>query len=148
MLIAQVAPALFTLSEDGKGPGVVYNQDGTLNGPANPAPKGSIIQMFGTGQGPVTPVVADGAATPLMPLSNTVATPTTDAGTCLGASPAVCVDIGNMLASIEFSGLIPVDSVGVWQLNAKIPDNAQSGPLPVRAIVDGVPTNLITVVVK
>jgi uncharacterized protein (TIGR03437 family) len=148
VLIAQTAPALFTLSEDGKGPGVIYNQDGTLNGPANPAPKGSVIQMFGTGQGPVTPVVADGAATPLTPLSNTVATPTTDAGTCLGASAAVCVDIGNTLASIEFSGLIPVDSVGVWQLNAKVPDNAQSGPLPVRAIVDGVPTNLITVVVK
>ena len=148
MLVTQTAPALFTLSQDGKGPAVAFNQDGTLNGPANPAPKGSVIQMFGTGQGPVTPVVADGAATPSSPLSNTVAAPTSDPVKCLGSSPAVCVDIGKIFGAIEFSGLVPLDSVGVWQLNVTIPANAPSGLTPVRAIVDGVPTNLITIVVK
>jgi uncharacterized protein (TIGR03437 family) len=57
--VAQTAPGVFTM--DG-----VYayalNQDGTVNSAANPAPPGSIVAVWATGLGPITPVQADGSA--------------------------------------------------------------------------------------
>ncbi len=43
-------PGIFTLNGTGHGPGVILNEDGTLNSPANPAKPGSIITMYGTGR--------------------------------------------------------------------------------------------------
>jgi uncharacterized protein (TIGR03437 family) len=49
--VAAAAPALFTVS-GGAGQAVALNQDGGLNSSANPAPRGSIVVLFGTGEGP------------------------------------------------------------------------------------------------
>ncbi len=46
--VVEAAPALFATST---GQASVLNQDGTLNGPLNPALRGSIITLFGTGEG-------------------------------------------------------------------------------------------------
>lgn len=46
--VVDAAPALFT---DAPGQASVINSDGTLNSPANPAARGSIITLFGTGEG-------------------------------------------------------------------------------------------------
>ncbi|HEV1286926.1 MAG TPA: hypothetical protein VNU44_16515, partial [Bryobacteraceae bacterium] len=46
--IAVAAPALFS---NGSGQASVLNQDGTLNSPSNPAARGSVIALFGTGEG-------------------------------------------------------------------------------------------------
>jgi uncharacterized protein (TIGR03437 family) len=46
--VVDAAPALFANST---GQASVLNQDGTLNGPSNPAARGSIITLFGTGEG-------------------------------------------------------------------------------------------------
>jgi uncharacterized protein (TIGR03437 family) len=46
--VVDAAPALFANSS---GQASVVNQDGTLNSPANPAARGSIITLFGTGEG-------------------------------------------------------------------------------------------------
>ena len=43
--VAEAAPAIF--------PGAVLNQDNSVNGPAQPAERGSVIQAFGTGIGPI-----------------------------------------------------------------------------------------------
>jgi uncharacterized protein (TIGR03437 family) len=45
--VADAAPALFSNA----GQASVLNQDGTLNSPTNPAARGSIISLFGTGEG-------------------------------------------------------------------------------------------------
>jgi uncharacterized protein (TIGR03437 family) len=46
--VAEAAPALFA---DVSGEASANNEDGTLNSPANPAPRGSMIVLYGTGEG-------------------------------------------------------------------------------------------------
>jgi uncharacterized protein (TIGR03437 family) len=46
--VVDAAPALFANSG---GQASVINQDGTLNSPENPAARGSVISLFGTGEG-------------------------------------------------------------------------------------------------
>jgi uncharacterized protein (TIGR03437 family) len=46
--LAAAAPALFA---DPSGQALANNQDGTLNTTANPAPRGSVVAFYGTGQG-------------------------------------------------------------------------------------------------
>ncbi len=58
--VAPAAPGLFTLSATGVGPGAVLNEDHSINTPDNPAPRDSIIQIFGTG-GAVPPQPAEAA---------------------------------------------------------------------------------------
>jgi uncharacterized protein (TIGR03437 family) len=146
--VAAASPGFFTSNQDGKGQGAVLNQDGELNSPANPAAKGSIITLFGTGQGAVNPAVPDGAAAPLDRLALTVASPTSDGKVCLTVQSSVCVAVGSTFGDIPFSGLAP-GFVGLWQLNVKIPSNALSGnAIPVRAVINGISSNIVTVAIK
>jgi uncharacterized protein (TIGR03437 family) len=46
-----VEPGIFSVSGTGSGLGAILNENGSLNSPANPAPRGTIIQIFGTGGG-------------------------------------------------------------------------------------------------
>ena len=59
--VAVTAPGIFTANASGSGQGAVLNEDGTLNTPSNPAPIGSIITFFETGEGQTTPNGVDGA---------------------------------------------------------------------------------------
>jgi uncharacterized protein (TIGR03437 family) len=148
VLVATSSPGFFTLNQDGKGQGAILNQDGRPNGPSTPAAKGSVVQLFGTGQGPVNPTPDDGAAAPSSPLAATVATPTSDGAACLNNQPSVCVAVGSTLGEIQFSGLAP-GFVGLWQINVKIPQNALSGSaVPVRAVINGTPSNTIVVAIQ
>jgi uncharacterized protein (TIGR03437 family) len=144
--VAAAAPALFTVSGDGKGQGKILNQDGTQNSSSNPAARGSVIQILGTGQGPVSPPVADGMA-PSDATVSTVAVPTTDGQACLTQQSSVCVAIGNAFGEIQFSGLAP-GMVGVWQITVKVPSGIQTGMVNLRAVINGSLSNLVTVAVK
>jgi len=55
--VAPAAPAVFTV--DGVHAAAV-NQDGTLNSASNPATPGSIVSVWATGLGPISPAQADG----------------------------------------------------------------------------------------
>jgi uncharacterized protein (TIGR03437 family) len=149
VLVAAASPGLFTLSQDGKGQAAALNQDGTtVNGPSSPAPKGSVISLFGTGQGQVSPAVPDGIGAPGSPLASTVAVPTADSKACLTTQPSICVLIGNSLGNIQFSGLAP-NYVGLWQINVQIPPDAPTGSaVPVRAIINGTASNTVTVAIR
>jgi uncharacterized protein (TIGR03437 family) len=64
-LIQPAAPSLFM-----QGPqlAAALNEDGTLNGLLNPAAPGSVLVLFGTGQGPTDPPSVDGLiASPPLP---------------------------------------------------------------------------------
>ncbi|HJT89812.1 MAG TPA: hypothetical protein VJ732_18205, partial [Bryobacteraceae bacterium] len=61
--LAAAAPALFTLDGSGVGPAAVLNQDNSVNAPANPAPRGTVIQIFATGGGLMSPPAATGGIT-------------------------------------------------------------------------------------
>lgn len=135
--VAAYAPGLYTK---------VLNADGSTNAASNGALRGTTIRLTGTGQGPVRPVIADGEAAGEGAVS-TVAVPVSDSASCLSRQPAVCVSIGNTFGEVEFSGLA-AGLVGVWQLDVRIPENAPTGNVPVRAIINAVPSNIVTVAIR
>lgn len=47
--VADTWPGLFAADATGKGQSAAMNQDGTTNSAANPAPRGSVLQLFATG---------------------------------------------------------------------------------------------------
>jgi uncharacterized protein (TIGR03437 family) len=135
--VATYAPGLYAK---------VQNQDGGTNSEGVPAIKGSTIRLIGTGQGPVSPTIADGVAA-LEGVVNTVAVPTSDGNTCLTRQPSVCVAIGNTFGEVKFSGLA-AGMVGVWQIDVRIPENAPTGNVPLRAVINAVPSNIIAISIR
>src|SRR5205807_764416 len=55
------SPALFTLDSSGRGQAAILNQNGSVNSMANPATRGSIVSLYGTGEGATTPAGVDGS---------------------------------------------------------------------------------------
>ncbi len=148
LIAASVAPAIFTLTETGSGQAAVLNQDNTVNGAGNPAAIGSVIQIYGTGQGQVSPPVSDGTAASGSPTSNTVAVDTTSAQTCFATQPSMCIAIGGAFGNIMYSGLAP-GAIGLWQINVTIPSGIATGnAVPMRVVIDGASSNLVTIAVK
>jgi uncharacterized protein (TIGR03437 family) len=129
-----VARGSVTILDQAPGLFLALNQDGTLNSAMNPARRGQLIQIFATGQGKnVSPPVEDGAGAPAGPLSRTV------------DEPGVFLQ-GRRLA-IAFSGLTP-GAVAVWQINAAIPEDAQTGPAVPLAVIFGIASNTLPVAVQ
>jgi uncharacterized protein (TIGR03437 family) len=145
--VASSAPALFSTSGDGKGQGIIFNQDGSQNSASNAAARGSSIKIYGTGQGPVSPAVPDGIA-PSDATISTIAVPTTDLQACLTQQSTVCVAIGTAVGEIQFSGLAP-GVVGTWQITVKVPSQIQPGnTVNLRAVINGAISNIVTAAVK
>ncbi|MGA7235881.1 MAG: hypothetical protein WBY44_09385 [Bryobacteraceae bacterium] len=148
LLISAASPGLFTTNQAGSGQAAVVNQDNTINSPSNPAPAGSTVTLYGTGQGPVSPAVQDGAAAGTGPLSYTVAVPTSNSNTCLNSQPSMCVAVGSNFGNVQYSGLAP-GYVGLWQINVTIPQGTPAGSaVPVRVVIDSSSSNLVTIAVK
>jgi len=135
--VADTTPAIFSLTESGNGQGAILNRDLTVNGPSNPAAKGSSVSIYATGEGQLVPGVATGSITPgVLPLPKPIAN--------------VSVTIGGQTAEISYAGEAPTLVSGVIQINAKIPSNIASGNQPVVLTI-GNNTNTqqsITVAVK
>jgi uncharacterized protein (TIGR03437 family) len=109
-----VLPGFFTQAGNGMGAAAALNQDNTVNSQDNPAAQGSVITIFGTGQGFIPGAPADGNVSNA-PLS-TPQVPLLIMGT--NYVPA---------ANIQYSGLSPA-LVGVWQINVLIPDSVITTP--------------------
>jgi len=148
VVINSTSPGIFTTNQSGSGQAAVVNQDGTINSTSNPAPVGSTIQLYGTGQGQVSPAVADGSAAPASPLAQTVAVPTSSGTTCVTAQPSMCVAFGgNGFGNVQYSGLAP-GNVGLWQINVTIPPGTPAGSVLVRVLINNTPSNIVTVAVR
>src|ERR1039458_6799850 len=52
--VAASKTAIFTNDSSGHGQGAILNQDYSRNGPANPAPRGQYVFIYGTGEGVTT----------------------------------------------------------------------------------------------
>ncbi len=123
--VAAAAPALFTLNSSGSGEASAINQDGTLNGPSNPANAGTVVSLYGTGFGQTTPPGVDGQpnAVPLpLPLFDVKAT------------------VGGQPATVQFAGGAPGIVAGVMQVNIVIPNGVAAGNAPVVVAVGGANT--------
>jgi uncharacterized protein (TIGR03437 family) len=117
--VTDTAPGLFSAAG---GQGAILNQDGSYNTAGNPAPKGTYIAIFLTGEGQTNPPGVDGhiATEPLAGLARPVAT--------------VGVKIGGVAvapADIAYAGAAPQNVAGLLQVTVKVPATAASGSVPV-----------------
>jgi len=131
--VVATAPAIFSL---GNGQGAILNQDGTVNGPANPAARGSVVSIYGTGEGQTNPPGVDGA------IANESL-----AGLPRPAAP-FSISIGGIAASYTYAGTAPQSFAGFFQVNAVIHANAGTGNLPVILVVGGVSSKPLNVAVQ
>jgi uncharacterized protein (TIGR03437 family) len=109
--LALAAPGIYSQNQQGSGPGAILNQDYSVNLPGTPAPKGSVVAVYMTGEG-FTAGAADGAIatgllSPVLPVSATV---------------------GGLPATVIYAGTAPGIVTGVMQVNVQIPSNAAPGP--------------------
>ena len=115
--VGNSAPGIYTLSQNGIGGGAILNSDFAEVDESRPAKPGDTVVMFLSGLGPVTPQVADGAAAPDSPLSNSVES----------ADISVFLEGGGNfgLADVSFAGLAP-GFAGLYQINFAIPTGGLS----------------------
>ena len=117
---ATTAPGIFTANAQGSGPGAILNGSGSLNGPGNPAPKGSTVVLYMTGEGQTTPTGKSGSVTcPANTVCNISQIP-------VPLLP-IAISVGGVPASYSFAGEAPGLIAGVLQINVQIPANAPSG---------------------
>ncbi|MCU1232119.1 MAG: hypothetical protein JWP63_86 [Candidatus Solibacter sp.] len=115
--VQAASPAIFTLDASGSGPGAILNQDLSINSSANPAAKGSVIAVYMTGGGAVTPPAADGSVTAAPP-------------PLLSQTPTATV--GGVPAVVKYAGAAPDAVAGLTQVNVEIPAGVPSSiALPV-----------------
>jgi len=103
---------LFSSNSSGSGQGAILNEDNSVNSTANPAKRGSIIVLFGTGEGQTNPPGVDGLlATATFPKPLT----------------PITVKISGMDGTVLYYGAAPTLVAGVLQVNVKIPSGIPDG---------------------
>ncbi len=72
-VLAPAAPAIFTADSTGQGQAKARNADSSMNSAQNPAARGSVIQVYGTGEGVTSPPGVTGDASagrkPVLPVT-------------------------------------------------------------------------------
>jgi uncharacterized protein (TIGR03437 family) len=140
VLLKPYAPALFTTNEAGTGQAsTLIAGTASLAAPndafpgSRPARIGEYVSIYATGLGDVSNRPGLGSASPLSPLSTTLAKPE--------------VTVGGVPAAVTFSGLAP-GYVGLYQINVQVPAGAPTGPnVPIVLTIGGVPSNTATIAV-
>jgi uncharacterized protein (TIGR03437 family) len=120
MPVMTTHPGLFTLDSSGSGLVVALNQDNSVHGLNNPAARGTVVQLYGTGMGVTSPASVDGqlAGPPY-------------------ASPAgaASVSIGGRKAQVQYFGAAPGLANGMFQANVVIPIDCPKGLVPISVTI-------------
>jgi uncharacterized protein (TIGR03437 family) len=133
--VAAAAPGIFALAAAGLGQAAVLNQDNSVNGASNPAPRGSVVQIYATGEGQTSPPGVTGSVI----------------GTDLKRPVlAVKVSIGGQDAAVQYAGSAGDSVAGLLQVNAVVPQGVTPGPaVPIVVSVGGVPSQAgVTIAVQ
>ena len=121
--VSPSVPAIFALAGNGVGRAAVLNQDNSINSPSNPAARGTVIQIFATGEGQTSPPGATGSITHSnikKPLLSVQAT------------------IDGLDAPVQFAGSAPESVAGLLQVNAVVPQGVTpSGSVPISLTIGG-----------
>ena len=133
--IAAASPGVFTLNQQGTGDGAILHADDfqpvSENAPAQP---GEFLAIFRTGLGPVQPEVTSGDVAPSTPpLAEILSTP--------------LANIAGLPAQVTFSGLAP-GFAGLYQVNVQVPLGVPAGTQSVEIIINGLPSNTVTIAVE
>ncbi len=129
--LASVAPGIFTLSQDGKGPGAILHADFSLVSAGNPAAPGEVVLIYLTGLGATNPTVSDGQL-------------------ALGPAQAltqVTVTISSQTARVDYAGVAP-GFAGLYQINAAVPSVLTSGAQSLVVTAGGRASNTATIAIK
>ena len=115
--VASSAPGLFSANASGLGQAAALNQNLTVNSAANPADPGSIVVLYGTGEGRTVPASVDGLIAAAAPF----------------ARPELPVNatIGGQRVEVLYAGAAPGLVSGVLQLNLRVPEAIAVGNQPV-----------------
>jgi uncharacterized protein (TIGR03437 family) len=114
--VTAAAPSIFTTFAGGSD-ALALNQDGTINGPAAPAARGSIVALFATGLGQTEPSSITGVP-----------------GTAAPNSLRVSATIAGRPADVQYAGPAPT-LLGVAQINTRIPSDLPEGTQRAAAVV-------------
>ena len=110
------APALFTSDSSGGGNLAAVNSDGTVNSPQNPAKRGSVVALYGTGS--TVPDVCTGKNFGfIFPSSTLFPTSTSPVEAFLSGKPAY----------VLYSGTAPEATCGAQQFDVFIPEDSATG---------------------
>ena len=110
--VSAVAPGIFSVDASGAGQAAVINEDGSLNSADRPAPRGSIVTVFCTGEGQTSPPGVDGKIAdqilprPLFPVS---------------------VKIGGASVTPLYAAAAGAAVAGALQVNVEIPASVTPG---------------------
>jgi uncharacterized protein (TIGR03437 family) len=139
VVVAEAQPAVFTVDQSGRGPGIVIGvkPDGSRQfqvNATNPVSSGDILVIYCAGLGAVNPPVAAGLAAPSDPVAQTV-------------NP-VTLTVGGRPAQVVFAGLV-AGLTGLYQVNAVMPDGVAAGPsVPIVLTVAGQSSPPVTIAVQ
>jgi uncharacterized protein (TIGR03437 family) len=112
--VGNSAPGIYTLNESGIGAGAILHSNYSEVSDSSPAAAGETVIMFLDGLGPVTPQVADGAAAPSSPVSNSVE--------AADISVFLADSVNFEEAQVSFAGLAP-GFAGLYQINFAVPSS-------------------------
>jgi uncharacterized protein (TIGR03437 family) len=112
--VTQAVPGVFTV--DGTY-ALAINQDRSLNSAKNPAPVGTIVTVWATGLGPITPAQADGTLVPL-PLPSNVFSIGVGASDTVGENCLLACDWQPF--AVEYAGPAPYLVAGATQINFQV----------------------------
>lgn len=131
--VADTAPALFTVA-GGAGLILANNQDGSLNSETSPAPRGSVVTIYATGEGQTKPAGISG-----QPPATPSPQPVLPVSLMIGGNTA------EIIQTVEAPGM-----VGVLQIDARVPGGfAPAGMLPVVLTVGNASTQSgVTIAVR
>jgi uncharacterized protein (TIGR03437 family) len=117
LAVTDAAPGIFSADATGTGPGAILNvhedRSVALNTTGEPAPRGSYITVYMTGEGQTNPGGADGLIAvsvlprPLLKVSAT---------------------IGGVPATVQYAGGAAYMVAGAMQVNLLVPPDAPTGP--------------------
>lgn len=131
--VVAVSPGIFTVNQQGTGAGaILHAADFQLVSDSAPARPGEFLSIFCTGLGALQSPLPSGDIPPSPP-PETVTLPQ--------------VNIAEIPALVTFSGLAP-GFVGLYQVNVQVPAGVPSGTQHLQLIIQGVPSNTVTIAVQ
>jgi uncharacterized protein (TIGR03437 family) len=136
LAVAPAAPGLFTADASGHGQAAALNQNLQPNSAANPAARGSLLSLFVTGAGQMSPSSTDGALNGVSPPAMPVLQP-------------VAVTIGGQPASVSAAIGAPGQVAGMLEVTVRVPSGIQPGnAVPVTLQIGSMPAqNGVTVAI-
>jgi uncharacterized protein (TIGR03437 family) len=133
--VAKVAPGIFTMNKSGSGQGAILNQDGSVNGPDNPAPRGSVVSVYGTGEGQTAPAGMDGSFVAPSDLRHPLLN--------------VTASIGGQDADVTYAGSAANQIAGLFQANVLVPNSITAGSaVLVTLTIGGSSSQTVTMAVQ